>query len=442
MHAYPLHRGRGVTVALVDSGFYPHPDLIEPSNRIRAWVDTTFEPVEVRFFGPRDKPEWPGCRDGHPTQWHGMMTSVVACGNGFASDGLYRGLASEADVVLIQVAERTGRIRDESIHRALRWLAGNAERIRLRVVNLSVAGDGPPQPGNPIDQAAATLVRRGICVVAASGNDGVRKLLPPATCPDVITVGGLDEQNTDDHLHRSLWHSNYGESTVGALKPELIAPSIWVVAPLLPGTRQEEDAGELFQRQTAEDRTADAEISRENLVSPHYKLVEGTSFAAPIVSSTIACMLEANPSLTPQLIRQCIAQACEFLPGTPREQQGLGALDSGRAVAQALRAKGGAMEGYLPSPHISAQGTSFLLHHLTARRVEVFGSWNHWKTSLTARQIEPGVWRAAGPVLPPGRYIYKFLVDGEWLDDPANPRKISDGHGGYNSVLIAPTDAG
>lgn len=436
MHASPYYQGEGVTLAMVDSDFYPHPDLVEPRNRIRAWVDASADPIDVHFFEPDDRPQWPGWDAQSPVQWHGLMTSVVAAGDGGLSDGLYRGLASKANVVLMKVSNARGRITDASIERALRWLLANTERLRLRVVNISVTGDLAAESDDPIDRAASALVRRGVVVVAASGNDGVRKLLPPATCPDAITVGGLDEQNSLELSRRTIWHSNYGESTIGALKPELVAPSIWVVAPILPGTDQQEDAANLFERRALEVEGIEQEIAEKNFVSPHYKLVEGTSFAAPIVASTVACMLEANPLLTPDLVRYCLAKACTPVEGASAEQQGLGALDSGQAVAHALRAKGGVMEGYAASPYVTKNGIAFLLHHKEAERVEIFGTWNNWTRGILARPIHPGVWRAVAPVFSPGRYVYKFLIDGRWIDDPSNPRKVRDGHGGFNSILV------
>lgn len=438
MHADPHHTGRGVTLAMVDSAFYPHPDLVEPVNRIRAWVNATVDPVDAHFFGPKEVPRWPGWDDGRAIQWHGLMTSVVAAGNGYNSHGLYRGLASEADLVLVQVADKKGPITDACIERALVWLKKNAERLRLRVVNLSVVGDAAPVAGNTVDEAASDLVDRGVVVVAAAGNDGVRRLWPPSTCADAITVGGLDDHNSLDHDQHTIWHSNYGESNIGALKPELVAPSIWVVGPLLPSTNEHHEASNLFFLSSVGDSAAEKEIVEKKLVSPHYKLVEGTSFAAPIVASTVACMIEANPALTPDLVRQCLAAACHRVPGAPIEQQGLGAIDSGQAVAYALRAKGGVLEGFAPSPDVRVNETVFVLSHRDAEQVEVFGSWDQWQLPVEAFQISPGVWRASGPALKPGRYTYKFMVDGKhWLDDPSNPRKVPDSHGGFNSILLS-----
>src|SRR4030095_8662396 len=74
--------GRGVTIAFLDSGFYPHPDLVEPTNRVVAYIDLAGEHSD--FFSDAESYYW---------QWHGTQTSVSAAGNGYLSDGVYRGLA-------------------------------------------------------------------------------------------------------------------------------------------------------------------------------------------------------------------------------------------------------------------------------------------------------------------------------------------------------------
>ncbi len=52
LHADPRFSGKGITIALVDAGFYPHPDLVQPRNRIRVWADATHDPVSVFHFDP------------------------------------------------------------------------------------------------------------------------------------------------------------------------------------------------------------------------------------------------------------------------------------------------------------------------------------------------------------------------------------------------------
>ena len=337
LHAHPHYTGRGVTIALVDSAFYPHPDLTRPTNRIRAWVEAGRAPVRALFFGPHDVPQWPRWGAGEAAQWHGLMTTTVAAGNGWLSHGLYAGLASQAELVLLQVREDDGHITNRSIERALRWLLEHGPRLGVRVVNLSLGGDAvTPLAGNPVDEAVAALEAQGVTVVVAAGNNGERRLVPPATAPAALTVGGLDDHNTFDHAEVALWHSNYGDSSAAMPKPELVAPSLWVVAPVLPGSGLAAEAAHLFARRASGDRSVEPRLAALKLVTPHYQHVEGTSFAAPLTASVVACMLAANPTLTPAQVGDILVATAQPVPGAPRERQGAGALAAGAAVASAL----------------------------------------------------------------------------------------------------------
>jgi serine protease AprX len=441
LHADPRFSGIGITIALVDSGFYPHPDLVQPQNRIRVWADATRNPVSVFRFGPYDTPRWPDWDGARDWQWHGTMTSTVAAGNGFLSHGLYSGLAHGADVVLIQVRGPDGHISSESVQRALVWILKHAPELGLRIVSLSVSGDVvQPLAGNVVDEAVAALIEAGISVVAAAGNDGRRSLLPPATAPLALTVGGIDDMNTFNHEEIALWHSNYGTGSNDVPKPELVAPSIWVAAPVLPTSTVARESQTLFMQRRQNNSHGESRIAELKLITPHYQHVEGTSFAAPIVASTIACLLEANPALTPLLIRDVLKETAHSVPGADRERQGAGAVDPGRAVARALAERHGLATQQPASPELSPGGVVFSLHDHRASMVQVVGSWDNWRTpGMIATEAEPGYWRTLPVHLPCGRYAYKFLLDRRrWLDDPSNPGKAPDGLGGLNSTLVVP----
>ena len=167
-----------------------------------------------------------------------------------------------------------------------------------------------------------------------------------------------------------MYRSSYGPTIDGLQKPELIAPGIWVAAPILPRTPTAEEA-ELYSQlhglsddelQTAIethagvdgdlDEAADLPIPllrqlitiklREgNVINEHYKYVDGTSFAAPIVSSIVACMLEANPRLTPQQIKRILIKASERVPEVAVDRQGWGVVSARRAVEIALQLRTG-----------------------------------------------------------------------------------------------------
>ena len=371
LHADPRFSGQGVTLALVDSGFYPHPDLVRPFNRIRVWADATGDPVSVLRFDREETPEWPDYDGARDWQWHGTMTSAVACGNGFLSHGLYSGLAHSADLVLVQVRDSAGHISSPNIKRALTWLRQQGPELGVRIVSLSVSGDPvSPLAGNAVDKAVEALVEAGINVVAAAGNDGQRRLLPPATAPFALTVGGLDDKNVFSHDEISVWHSNYGTASNEVPKPELVAPSIWVAAPVLPGSLIAREAEILFAHRMQGDPTPSRRIGELRLITPNYQHVEGTSFAAPIVASAIACILEANPALTPLLVRDVLKETAHPVRGADQERQGAGAVSPGQAVARALAERHGRAARQHISPLVSPKGITFSLHDRSASKCE------------------------------------------------------------------------
>src|SRR5262249_31971410 len=140
--------GKGVTIAFIDSGFYPHPDLTEPGNRIIAFEDVTQPGVSLTASLPPES--W---------DWHGTQTSVVAAGNGYLSDAVYRGLASEAKVVLVKVSDRD-RITEDHIARGLEWVIRHKDRFNIRVVSISLGGDRDVHhSSNAVDRAAEEAVR-------------------------------------------------------------------------------------------------------------------------------------------------------------------------------------------------------------------------------------------------------------------------------------------
>ncbi|HYG79476.1 MAG TPA: S8 family serine peptidase, partial [Pyrinomonadaceae bacterium] len=351
--------GRGVTIAFLDSGFYAHPDLTTPHSRILAYHN-----IVPKGTGTLQSID--------PASWHGMMTSVVAAGNGALSGGFFRSISPDCNVVLVKVS-KSGHIPEKNIERGLKWVIENREQYGIRVVNISAGGDKEMSYlDNPLCQTVERAVREGLTVVCAVGNAGWEPghpVVPPASSPSAIAVGGLDDQNSLDRARHSLYRSSYGPTFDGLQKPEVIAPGIWVPAPILPHTPTAAEA-ELYARL---DRASDDELlalveegkdvdrdiydartlpkylirqlvsvklHEADVISEHYKFVDGTSFAAPVVSSTVACMLEANPHLTPQQVKRILIDTAERLPNVEIDRQGWGVIAPRRAVELALSLKG------------------------------------------------------------------------------------------------------
>lgn len=350
------YTGRGVTIAFLDSGFFAHPDLVKPKDRIVRYVDVTAPRSSRSALARADE-----------SSWHGMMTSVVACGNGWRSRRLYRGLASEARLVLVKVGTAR-RIRHDDIRLGLEWVIRNRRRYGIRIVNVSCGGDYEASYlEDGLSRAAEAATRAGLLVVAAAGNLGNKPghpVIPPASAPSVLTVGGLDDKNRLPFSGYDMYHSSFGPTVDGLQKPEVLAPGIWVAAPILPGTPTAEQADLYARLAVASDaelrsvldagRGTDpdldaaaglepplvrqlvaAKIRDNNVISGAYKHVDGTSFAAPIVSSLAAQMLEANPGLLPRQLKRLVIQTARRLPHVEVDRQGWGVVDAGAAVRAA-----------------------------------------------------------------------------------------------------------
>jgi serine protease AprX len=351
------YRGRGVTIAFLDAGFFAHPDLVTPKDRIREYVDVTR--AEARR-SDLDDPLKAG--------WHGMMTSVVACGNGALSRGLYRGIASEAEVVLVQCGTAR-RVFHHDIRRGFDWILENRRAHNIRIVNVSVGGDYEASClDDPICEGVAAATRAGILVCSAVGNAGSspgHPVLPPGSAPEALSVGGLNDRNRLSRFGLTPYQSSYGPTIDGLQKPEIVAPSIWVAAPLLPGTVTAQQAGLLslllrtddarlvavLAQHEGIDETLDAarrltvpqlrqlvsmKVHDQNVISESYKHVDGTSFASPIVASIAAQMIEANPSLKPLEIKAILTRTARRVGELTPEQQGFGVVDPRAALVSAL----------------------------------------------------------------------------------------------------------
>lgn len=455
LKADPRFTGRDVTIAFLDSGFHRHPDLVEPNNRIGVFHDVSGQ--ETTTNSDQLPESW---------HWHGTQTTVAAAGNGHLCDGKYRGIASDARLVLVKVS-RNGRISEESIAQGLRWVITNRKRFNIRVLNISLGGDEDvPCSLSTIDQLAEEAIRQGIVVVVAAGNTSDHAPIPPANSPSVITVGGYDDDNNPGQKDLGLYHSSFGVTAGGTVKPELIAPAMWIAAPILPKTRVYERAEALSKLAAAPDyqlrslareleesaelpesialgdvttirNFVESNLESQKIVATHYQHVDGTSFAAPIVSSIVAQMLEANPKLTPGAVKNILSSTADRITAAPAIRQGYGVVNARRAVELALREEHELNTVGCSPPRVENGRLVFLYHNDDAKSVSLVGDFNSWNTALTPlRKDESGLWLAEVEAPKAGNYQYKFIVDGSrWLEDPSNGMKVPDNYGGLNSVL-------
>jgi serine protease AprX len=355
--AHPDYSGKGITICFIDSGFYPHPDI---KNRILCIEDLSASNTSSVTVP-------------NSNSWHGTMTAVVGTGDGTSSNGVYQSLAASAKLVLLKVADQEGKISGENIAKAIHWAIDHRKKFAIRILNLSVTDDwATSYRVNIVDQAIQKATDAGIVVVVAAGNDEHALVKAPANSPHAITIGGLNDHNTLHPIHQSWYPSTFGTTVDGLQKPDLIAPAIWIPAPILPLTKAHEQARLLFSlAQTQDSRYLKAkyintakqfgfesslvfsndegirqklqtEIGQRKLITPDYQHADGTSFAAPIVSGIVAQMLEANPNLTPQKVKEVLGKTARTLPNVPSERQGAGvvhALNAVKAVKNVVQPK-------------------------------------------------------------------------------------------------------
>ena len=347
--------GRGIVAAFIDSGFFAHPDLTTPHSRIHGYQDIIGGSSDVEVL-----------KHGDASSWHGMMSTVVAAGNGALSGGRFRGLAPDLGLVLVK-AGSLSRVLHDDIARAIEWVLVNRSRFDIRILNVSCGGDYEASYLDDVmSRFAEACVRAGIVVVAAVGNSGHRPgyIVPPASVPAVISVGGLDDAG-NPHLGRiAAYRSSYGATIDGIQKPEIITLADWIPAPILPETPTHKQAMLLRTLEKAQDHELKGIVEKnpgvfgpldlaknqpaylmrqiiaaglhdEKVIDEHYKMVDGTSFAAPIVTSVVAQMLEANPALKPGEVKRILVQTAKRVSHIDFDRQGFGAIQPMAAVTRA-----------------------------------------------------------------------------------------------------------
>ncbi|MDQ2912875.1 MAG: S8 family serine peptidase, partial [Chloroflexota bacterium] len=302
--------GRGIGVAILDSGIAPHPDL---AGRIVASVDFTHGGTGATLVPPAD----PG--------GHGTHVAGLVAGDGAASAGAYAGVAPGANLIDVRVIAASGSTNVSTLIAGMQWVLAHRSDYNIRVVNLSAGGPATrTYRDDPLATAAEVLVFAGITVVVSAGNEGPkgRTITSPGTDPYVITVGGIDDNGTattaDDAL--ASWSSRGVTPIDGLAKPDLVAPGRKVVSLRSPGS-------------TLDHELPDRLVAGLDPLVPAYFRLSGTSMAAPVVAGVVALVLEHSPALTPAQVKDRLKGTATALPYGSPETTGSGLVDAPAAVA-------------------------------------------------------------------------------------------------------------
>jgi serine protease AprX len=273
--------GRGVGVAILDSGIAPHADLV---SRIVASVDFSSGASGAVLVPPAD----PG--------GHGTHVAGLVAGDGTASGGGHTGVAPGANLVDVRVIAATGSTTVSTLIAGMQWVLAHRADYNIRVVNLSAGAPVSMSYSNdPLAAAVEVLVFAGITVVVSAGNGGpaASSITTPGSDPFVITVGAIDDNGTatlaDDLL--ATWSSQGPTAIDGLAKPDVVAPGRKIVSLRSPGS-------------TLDLQLPDRVVAGLDPLAPAYFRLSGTSMAAPIVTGVVALMLEGTPTLSPAQVKQ------------------------------------------------------------------------------------------------------------------------------------------
>ena len=317
------YTGKGITVALIDTGIADVPDLSGRVLQVYNDITGTYSSC-VNLSGESN------CADSYG---HGTFIAGVIAGNGASSAGAWKGVAPEANLVSIKIAGRDGSSDVSNVLSAIQWVVSFKDRYGIKVLNLSLGTDGTQSyRTDPLNYAVERAWFSGITVVVSASNrgPGPGTISKPGDDPFVITVGAVDDRGTsglgDDQLPN--FSSRGPTAADGLAKPDIAAPGAHMISL----------------------RSVGSEIDTQfpTYVDGSYRKGSGTSMSAGVVSGAVALMLQADPSMKPDRAKFALmATARKSASDNPLEV-GSGTLDvystlqapAGLANQQTVRSNG------------------------------------------------------------------------------------------------------
>jgi serine protease AprX len=342
--------GTGVTIALLDSGVAPHPEIPNVLTEV-SFVSSEQTSMELGGMDPTGGAVQFFALEGIDPNGHGTHVAGIMVGNGSRSaEGRHAGIAPGAGLVSVRVLSETGLGSTSDVMAGLQWVADNKDLYGIRVLNLSLGHPVyEPAASDPLVQAVESLWDAGIVVVCSAGNagrSGDATISSPCNARKVITVGASNDWNTAETADDTIaTYSSRGPTRLDLVaKPDIVAPGNRIVSA--------RSAGSYLDTLLPERRVA-ADPSQPG-VFEHFEM-SGTSMAAPMVAATAALMLEQDPSLNPGSVKaRLMLSARKASAGNPFAT-GAGALD----VLAALRTTGRVADA--PSPLVFPDATTGLM---------------------------------------------------------------------------------
>jgi len=347
--------GKGVDVALVDSGVVAVPGLAGSGKIV---------------YGPDLSSETGTPTANLDTYGHGTHMAGIIAGND-ATTGSYAGnssdfvgMAPDSRIVSIKIADAKGQTDVSQAIAAIDWVIENKNKngMNIRVMNMSFDTDSTQSYVlDPLAFAAEQAWHAGIVVVVAVGNDGISHINNPATDPYVIAVGSDSANGTADVSDDAV-SSFSNKGTAFKRHPDVLAPGDHVVSLRDPGSYL--------------DTTYPAGRIGDTLFRG-----SGTSQAAAVVSGAAALLISQRPTLTADQVKALLMGTASKIKGVPGESQGNGLINLAAAKVAATPTNAvqkfkvstglGSLEASRGSVHVTVNGRQ------VTGEVDVHGrAWN------------------------------------------------------------------
>lgn len=299
--------GKDTTICVIDTGIAQHPD------------------VKDRIIGFKDMVN--GKTEPYDDQGHGTHCAGIVAGDGTSSEGKFKGVAPEANLVGVKVLDKNGSGAFSNVIKGIQWAVEHKDEFGIDVISMSLGGYVQQSyKDDPVCQAVEAAIAAGITTVIAAGNEGpsAGTIGTPGNSPNAITIGALDDKGTADRSDDTIARfSSRGNTRIDHLdKPDIIAPGV--------------------------------NITSLNNVGTGYVSMSGTSMATPFAAGVAALMHQVKPNISPAQAKTLLMKTADKLQpkegstigGTPKQgygidHQGAGVIDPVETVEYLLNQKTG-----------------------------------------------------------------------------------------------------